>query len=121
MQRAGHQRQLLKRAISAPPGDVTIRILDESELRDPSPAPVADPLPANRSTAQPTLEDVIRERIEGRLHGRIRNLKVRAGTDFVVLEGQCSTYYTKQLAQHAAMGILEDEQLENAIVVLVEQ
>jgi hypothetical protein len=121
MQRAGHQRPLRERAISAPPSEISIRILDESELRDISPVPVAHPAPANRPASQPTLEDAIRARIEARLHGRVRNLKVRAGTDFVVLEGQCSTYYTKQLAQHAAMGILEDEQLENAIVVLVEQ
>ena len=102
------------RAMGLSAQDVEITITE-------TPAPVADPVPANRPASQPSLEDVIRERIEGRLHGRIRNLKVRAGTDFVVLEGQCSTYYTKQLAQHAAMGILEDEQLENAIVVRVEQ
>ncbi len=53
MQRAGHQRPLLDRAISAPPSEITIRILDESELRDPSSAPVADPVPANRPTPQP--------------------------------------------------------------------
>jgi hypothetical protein len=35
----------------------------------------------------------------------------------VYLEGRCATYYTKQLAQHAAMGIIEDEHLENLIVV----
>jgi len=36
-----------------------------------------------------------------------------------VLEGECSTYYSKQLAQHAALGVLEDEPLENTIVVVV--
>ena len=98
MQRAGHQRPILSRAITAPPAEVTIRLLDESE----------------------PLEIAIQRRIEGRLHGRIRNLSVRVLADLVILEGQCATYYTKQLAQHAAMGILEDEQLENAIVVRVE-
>ena len=44
---------------------------------------------------------------------------MRALRDLVVLEGECTTYYTKQLAQHAAMGVLEDEHLENAIVVNV--
>jgi hypothetical protein len=48
-------------------------------------------------------------------------LNVRTVADLVILEGQCATYYTKQLAQHAAMGILDDEQLENAIEVRVEQ
>jgi hypothetical protein len=47
-------------------------------------------------------------------------LNVRVLADLVILEGQCATYYTKQLAQHAAMGVLEDEQLDNAIVVRVE-
>ena len=62
----------------------------------------------------------IHQRIETRLGGRVRNLSVRPVRDnTIVLEGQCSTYYTKQLAQHAALGILEDEQLENAIEVRV--
>jgi hypothetical protein len=61
----------------------------------------------------------IRQRIESRLGGRVRDLAVRIAGDKVVLEGECSTYYTKQLAQHAALGVLEDEQLDNAIVVEV--
>ena len=65
------------------------------------------------------LENNIRRRIESRLPGRVRQLKVRATGTRIVLEGQCSTYYTKQLAQHAALGILEDEQLTNAIEVRV--
>jgi hypothetical protein len=61
----------------------------------------------------------IRQRIESRLHGRVRNLSVRILDNTVVLEGQCSTYYTKQLAQHTALGVLENEHLENAIAVCV--
>jgi hypothetical protein len=61
----------------------------------------------------------IMQRIESRLPGRVKNLVVRISADTVVLEGQCATYYTKQLAQHAALGILEDEHLENAIVVTI--
>jgi hypothetical protein len=59
----------------------------------------------------------IRQRIESRLHGRVRNLLVKIHGQTVVLEGQCATYYSKQLAQHCALGILENEQLENLIVV----
>jgi len=66
-----------------------------------------------------SLEVAIQQRIETRLLGRIRNLRVRVVDGVVILEGECATYYTKQLAQHTAMGILEDEQLENAIVVSV--
>lgn len=62
----------------------------------------------------------IRQRIESRLVGRVRDLAVRFAGNTVVLEGKCSTYYSKQLAQHAALGVLEHEQLENAIVVAVQ-
>lgn len=61
----------------------------------------------------------IRQRIESRLAGRVRDLAVRVAGNTVVLEGKCATYYTKQLAQHAALGVLEHEHLENAIVVEV--
>jgi hypothetical protein len=61
----------------------------------------------------------IRQRIESRLGGRVRDLSVRCVGDTVVLEGSCATYYTKQLAQHAALGVLEQEQLENEIIVAV--
>jgi hypothetical protein len=59
----------------------------------------------------------VRQRIESRLGGRVRDLAVRVVGETVVLEGKCATYYTKQLAQHAALAVLEDEQLENAIAV----
>jgi hypothetical protein len=77
------------------------------------------------SAANPGLRDerrrelaiAIRQRIETRLAGRVRDLAVRIKGETIVLEGTCATYYTKQLAQHAALGVLEEEQLENAIVV----
>lgn len=59
----------------------------------------------------------ILERIEGRLPCRIRQLTVFASDNTVVLSGQCCTYYTKQIAQHAAMGALEYERLINNIDV----
>ena len=65
------------------------------------------------------LAAAITQRIESRLPGRVRNLHVRITNEGVVIEGLCATYYTKQLAQHAALGVLEDEHLENAIVVTV--
>jgi hypothetical protein len=68
---------------------------------------------------QGDLGQLICQRIESRLPGRIRNLAVRISKNNVVLEGQCATFYTKQLAQHAALGVLEDEHLENAIVVTI--
>ena len=72
-----------------------------------------------RTERQRHLAVAIRQRIESRLGGRIRDLAIRVRGEAIVLEGRCATYYTKQLAQHAALGVLEDEQLENAIVVMM--
>ena len=63
------------------------------------------------------LANRIRERIETRLPGRVRELRVNISKNTVVLDGSCSTFYTKQLAQHAAMGVLEFEKLRNNISV----
>ncbi len=82
----------------------------------------AKPNPSATNDGQNHLEQlagVVRQRIDSRLPGRVRNLKVSVQSDTLLLEGTCSTYYTKQLAQHAALGILEDEHLENAIVVSI--
>lgn len=65
----------------------------------------------------PELQSLILKRIETRLPGRIRNLDVSVASDRVILSGSCSTFYTKQLAQHAAMGVLDYEQLVNNIEV----
>jgi hypothetical protein len=75
--------------------------------------------PDARTDRNRQLAIAIRQRIESRLVGRIRELSVRITGNTVVLEGKCSTYYSKQLAQHAALGALEDEHLENAISVEV--
>jgi hypothetical protein len=96
----------------APPGDAERS--GKPNLR------IADPQAAGTDTDRlERLAQTICHRIETRLPGRVRNLAVRAGVDVVVLEGECATYYTKQLAQHAALGVLEDEHLENAIVVTI--
>ena len=63
------------------------------------------------------LAALISQRIESRLGGRIRNLRVTLEGDVIVLAGTCTTYYSKQLAQHAALGVIEDEPLENRILV----
>lgn len=65
------------------------------------------------------LTKAIHQRIASRAQGRIHDLNVRIQGQRVVLSGHCATYYSKQLAQHAAQGILEDEHLENEIHVVV--
>jgi len=128
MQRAGHQRPVAVRATSSTPPPtktattVVLRLID-----DPPPAHLNDvdvsrgDGTSQRAPQQQALEFAIRKRIESRLPGRVRNLTVRIDDDVVILEGECATFYTKQLAQHAAMGVLDNEHLENAIVVTVPQ
>jgi hypothetical protein len=70
-----------------------------------------------RSERNRYLAVAIRQRIESRLGDRVHDLAIRITDNMIVLEGHCATFYTKQLAQHAALGVLEDEQLDNAIVV----
>lgn len=63
------------------------------------------------------LQDLIFERIQTRIPGRVRNLAVRITNNSVELTGECRTYYTKQMAQHVAMGVLDYQQLVNHISV----
>ncbi|MEN1680741.1 MAG: phospholipid-binding protein [Planctomycetota bacterium] len=65
------------------------------------------------------LAERIQERIERRLGPRIHDLKVSIDGKTIRIDGRCATYYSKQLAQHAALGVIEDEQLDNAIEVAI--
>ena len=49
-------------------------------------------------------------------HG-VRDLTVEVSREGVRLTGHCTTYYCKQLAQHAAMGIPGSNHLTNSIEV----
>jgi hypothetical protein len=127
MRRAGQKRSASVRAIPATP---SVTVLNAVAIAE---ALTADELlPSHEASTQicrvdlddrdarhRALEIAIQQRIESRLLGRVRNLSVRAFDGVVILEGKCATFYTKQLAQHTAMGILEDQHLENAIVVSV--
>ncbi len=59
----------------------------------------------------------IESRIRERLGGRIRELHVAFDGEVITLRGKCQTYHSKQLAQHAAQGVIEDEVLHNVIEV----
>lgn len=48
----------------------------------------------------------------------VHDLQVTVTQKGIVLSGNCATYYTKQLAQHAAMTLLADEKLMNDIEVV---
>ena len=60
----------------------------------------------------------IAARIEARIPGRIRNLAVSSSGRAIVLSGSCHTYYSKQMAQHTARGLMEHDRLINKIEVL---
>ena len=49
--------------------------------------------------------------------GAIRDLLVEFGRSGILLKGRCDTYYSKQLAQHAAMAIPGGHSLTNQIEV----
>ena len=47
----------------------------------------------------------IERAVRRRTAGGVRNLRVEVNRGGIVLEGRCDSYYCKQLAQHAAMGV----------------
>lgn len=49
--------------------------------------------------------------------GEVADLTVEVGPQGVLLKGHCDTFYTKQLAQHAAMRIPGGDRLVNSIEV----
>ncbi|HJT30689.1 MAG TPA: BON domain-containing protein [Pirellulales bacterium] len=71
--------------------------------------------PADGSAAR--LAARISRVVRRRTAGTIQNLRVEVRRDGVFLDGQCASFYAKQLAQQAAMGLTNDKQLTNRIEV----
>ena len=63
------------------------------------------------------LQDRLEDQVRARTGRRIRNLAVELSAQGVVLRGQVSSYYVKQLAQHGIREVVPDLHLENSIVV----
>jgi hypothetical protein len=59
----------------------------------------------------------IQTRIQRHLFGRVRKLRLSFRDGGMVLEGVASSYYAKQLAQHAVMKCLDSSILANEIEV----
>ena len=55
--------------------------------------------------------------VQRRIGGRIRDLRVIVRHDGVILQGRTNTYHAKQLAQHAAMDLIDLPILANDIEV----
>ena len=91
--------------------------IEAIRLKYHSPSPTHE---LNQSLTDLNLADTIQQRIESRLPGRIRNFQVLVSNDVVTLDGHCSTFHTKQMAQHIAMGVLDYERLQNNLEVRVQ-
>jgi osmotically-inducible protein OsmY len=87
----------------------------------------ASGLPKPRARTHPLPETPIEaERLAARIEsavwretgGSVRDLQVLVDRRLVVLTGRCNTYYTKQKAQHAAMGVSDGRSLTNQIDVV---
>jgi len=75
------------------------------------------PLPETLAEAE-TLAASIERAVSRETCGGVRNLHVEVSRHGVLLRGHCSSYYTKQKAQHAAMGVSGTEELTNCIEVI---
>ena len=74
---------------------------------------VPPPLESAAAALAKRIEQAIRRGSGGRIH----KLRVDVHHGRVLLAGFCSTFYAKQLAQHAAMPLTEGRRLENQIEV----
>jgi len=61
--------------------------------------------------------DSLEARVDSRLAGRVRHLQVLLHGDGIILKGHASSYYVKQLAQHAVMQTSDYPILANDIEV----
>ncbi|QDT55663.1 hypothetical protein Pan44_37090 [Caulifigura coniformis] len=87
-------------------------------LLEASPAATAV---AKNEAARAAIDETLVARIERivrcRTGGRIRDLRVDVSEKRVVISGQTTTYYAKQLVTHAALDEIRDRALTNAIEV----
>jgi osmotically-inducible protein OsmY len=76
-----------------------------------------NPLPETLAEAE-RLAASIERAVSRETCGGVRDLRVEVNTDGVLLTGRCHSFYTKQKAQHAAMGVSGLEDLTNSIEVV---
>jgi hypothetical protein len=62
-------------------------------------------------------EERLESLMQRRLGNRIRGLRVQLQPEGVILHGRTATYHAKQLAQHAAMDLVDMPILANDIEV----
>jgi hypothetical protein len=69
------------------------------------------------SLDQERLASRIERHVRRHTNDKVRELRVDVRVDAIVLMGRCGSFYTKQLAQHAAMTLADDARLLNQIEV----
>jgi osmotically-inducible protein OsmY len=74
------------------------------------------PLPETLGEAE-RLAASIERAVSRETCGGVRNLRVEVSVEGILLTGRCNSFYTKQKAQHAAMGLSGTEDLTNCIEV----
>lgn len=76
------------------------------------------PPPPEPASETEVLATAIERAVQRDTGGGVRGLRVEIQRHGIVLAGRCSTYYTKQKAQHAAMGFCgSGRQVTNRIEV----
>jgi hypothetical protein len=69
------------------------------------------------SATVPLVRD-LEDQVNSRTNRQVRNLSIELRPGRVVLRGQTTSYYVKQLAQHEVLGCLPSEvRVENSITV----
>jgi hypothetical protein len=90
--------------------------MEYSRIRADAGQVFADVLPETLEEAE-ELAASIERAVQYETGRGVADLTVEVGPQGVLLRGHCDTYYTKQLAQHAAMSIRGSGQLTNSIEV----
>ena len=90
--------------------------MEDLEIRKSVSDGFADVLPETLEEAE-ELAASIERAVQCETGRGITDLTVEVGPHGVRLNGHCDTYYTKQLAQHAAMRIRGGDRLVNCIEV----
>jgi osmotically-inducible protein OsmY len=65
-----------------------------------------------------SLTEKVESRVRQSTHGRIRNLVVKESSGQVIVSGQVSTRYTKQLALQGALELLSGDRFCEQITVI---
>ncbi|MBI1902037.1 MAG: BON domain-containing protein [Planctomycetia bacterium] len=81
------------------------------------PAAKVGKAPPRVSAEAEILATRIERAIRRKTNDKVRALRVEVSRDTVVLAGRCATFYCKQLAQQAAMTLVDGRELQDLIEV----